>query len=71
LIRVRQAGASFLHDMQKHDPSSQVESLRFRSTAFASSVGPKKAAFAKKELMDDTTSSTQRVDMVKKCVDSI
>jgi nucleolar protein 12 len=50
--------ASFLHGTQKHDPSSKVESLRFRSTAFASGVGPKKAAFAKKELMDDTTSST-------------
>jgi nucleolar protein 12 len=50
--------ASFKHGMQKHDPSPKVESLRFRSTAFASGVGPKKAAFAKKELMDDTTSST-------------
>lgn len=50
--------ASFLHGMQKHDPPPKVESLRFRSTAFASGVGPKKAAFAKKELMDDTTSST-------------
>ena len=50
--------ASFMHGMQKHDPSPKVESLRFRSTAFASGVGPKKAAFAKKELMDDTTSST-------------
>jgi nucleolar protein 12 len=50
--------ASFKHGMQKHDPSPKVESLRFRSTAFASGVGPKKAAFVKKELMDDTTSST-------------
>ena len=49
---------SFMHGMHKHDLSPKVESLRFRSTAFASGVGPKKAAFAKKELMDDTTSST-------------
>jgi nucleolar protein 12 len=50
--------ASFLPDVRNHDPSPKVESLRFRSTAFASGVGPKKAAFAKKELMDDTTTST-------------
>ena len=50
--------ASPLHAVQKHDPPSRVDSLRFRSTAFASGVGPKKAAFAKRELMDDTTSST-------------
>jgi nucleolar protein 12 len=50
--------ASPLQALQKHDPSPKVESLRFRSTAFASGVGPKKAAFAKKELMDDTTAST-------------
>lgn len=36
----------------------KVESLRFRSTAFASDAGPKRAAFAKKELMDDTMKST-------------
>lgn len=35
----------------------KVESLRFRSTAFSSSV-PKKAAFAKKEIMDETSKST-------------
>jgi nucleolar protein 12 len=35
-----------------------VESLRFRSTAFVSGAGPKKAAFAKGELMDQTTKST-------------
>jgi nucleolar protein 12 len=50
--------ASPLHTLQKHDPAPKVESLRFRSTAFASGVGPKRAAFAKKELMDDTTAST-------------
>ena len=35
----------------------KIESLRFRSTAYASSA-PKKGAFAKKELMDATTKST-------------
>lgn len=36
---------------------SKLESIRFRSTPFASAI-PKKAAFAKKELMDATTKST-------------
>ncbi|KAI1618258.1 nucleolar protein 12 [Exophiala viscosa] len=36
----------------------KFESLRFRSTAYVSSSGPKKATFAKKELMDETTVST-------------
>jgi nucleolar protein 12 len=36
----------------------KVESIRFRSTAFASGVGPKRAAYAKKELMEETTHST-------------
>lgn len=40
------------------DLSHKVESLRFRSTPFASGVGPKKAAYAKKELMDSTAKST-------------
>lgn len=50
--------ASVLQKSPEDDPSSKLESLRFRSTAFASGVGPKRAAYAKKELMDDTTSST-------------
>jgi nucleolar protein 12 len=50
--------ASPLHALEKHDPLPKLESLRFRSTAFASGVGPKRAAFAKKELMEDTTAST-------------
>lgn len=36
----------------------KLESLRFRSTAYASDSGPKKATFAKKELMDETTTNT-------------
>ncbi len=39
-------------------PPHKVESLRFRSTAFVSGVGPKRAAYAKKELMEETTHST-------------
>jgi nucleolar protein 12 len=38
-------------------PPHKVESLRFRSTAYASSL-PKKASFAKKDLMAATTKST-------------
>ncbi|CZR54127.1 related to nucleolar protein 12 [Phialocephala subalpina] len=39
-------------------PAHKVESIRFRSTAYAGGGLPKKAAFAKKELMDATTKST-------------
>lgn len=41
----------------KDQPKHAIESIRFRSTAFASAI-PKKAAFAKKELMEATTKST-------------
>lgn len=50
--------ASFLSSLPKQDVAHKVESLRFRSTAFSSSAVPKKAAFAKKELMDSTTQGT-------------
>ncbi|KIW23186.1 uncharacterized protein PV07_11406 [Cladophialophora immunda] len=36
----------------------KLESVRFRSTAYASGQGPKKATYAKKELLDATTIST-------------
>ena len=36
----------------------KIESVRFRSTAFATSGIPRKAAFVKKEVMDATTKST-------------
>lgn len=39
-------------------PEHKVDSIRFRSTAFAGTALPKKAAFAKKELMSATTKST-------------
>ncbi|KAI4769806.1 hypothetical protein E4T45_14243, partial [Aureobasidium sp. EXF-8846] len=44
-------------DPDKGQPAHSVESLRFRSTAYASAI-PKKAAFAKKEIMVETTRST-------------
>jgi len=47
-----------LGDPQAGKPKHKVESLRFRSTAFAGNSLPKKAAFAKKELMVATTKST-------------
>lgn len=46
-----------LADPEKGQPAHKVESLRFRSTAYASAI-PKKAAYAKKELMEATTKST-------------
>ncbi|KAF2270399.1 hypothetical protein CC78DRAFT_611299 [Lojkania enalia] len=49
--------ASFIPDLAEHDPPHKVESIRFRSTAFTSAL-PKKAAFAKKEIMDATTKSS-------------
>lgn len=50
--------SSFLPSLPKQQTAHKVESLRFRSTAFTSSAAPKKAAFAKKDLMDSTTKST-------------
>lgn len=51
--------SSFFSDITKGDgdPPHRVESIRFRSTAYASAI-PKKAAFAKRELMDTTMKST-------------
>lgn len=51
--------ASFFEHLPRAntDEKHKIESIRFRSTAFASAI-PKKAAFAKKELMDATTKST-------------
>ncbi|KAL8736514.1 MAG: hypothetical protein Q9181_002408 [Wetmoreana brouardii] len=49
---------SFCSSLPTTDKAHKVESLRFRSTPFASGVGPKKAAYAKRELMDSTTTST-------------
>ena len=41
---------------EKHH--EKVESIRFRSTAFVSDAGPKRAAYAKKELKEETMRST-------------
>lgn len=49
---------SFCPSIPATDTPHKIESLRFRSTPFASGVGPKKAAYAKKELMDATTKCT-------------
>lgn len=49
--------ASFISTLPAHTPPHSVESIRFRSTAYSNKI-PKKAAFAKKELMDATTRST-------------
>ena len=49
---------SFCMSLPTADARHKVESIRFRSTPFSNSVGPKKAAYAKKELMDSTTKST-------------
>ncbi|KAH7412400.1 hypothetical protein BKA64DRAFT_615658 [Cadophora sp. MPI-SDFR-AT-0126] len=52
---------SFLSSLPKSlpgKPDHKVESIRFRSTAYAGTALPKKAAFAKKELMSTTTKST-------------
>ena len=48
----------FLPELPSNDGDRRIESIRFRSTAFTTSAMPKKAAFAKKELMDATTKST-------------
>lgn len=44
-------------EVPKDTTKPKVESIRFRSTPYSTSM-PKKAAFAKKELMDATTKST-------------
>ncbi|KAF2766548.1 hypothetical protein EJ03DRAFT_330047 [Teratosphaeria nubilosa] len=51
--------SSFFKDLPTKDgePKQKLESLRFRSTPYAAAV-PKKAAYARKELMDATTKST-------------
>lgn len=50
--------ASFTSSLPTRNGGHKIESLRFRSTAFAASGIPKKAAFVKKEIMDATTRST-------------
>ncbi|KAF7594241.1 Nucleolar protein 12 [Aspergillus hancockii] len=50
---------SFLSTLPESTGPHKVESIRFRSTAFASGGKvPKRAAFAKRDVLDDTTPST-------------
>ena len=49
---------SFASSLPARNGGHGIESFRFRSTAFAASGKPKKAAFAKREIMDATTKST-------------
>lgn len=49
--------SSILSSLPERKPPHKVESLRFRSTAYSNTL-PKKAAFAKQELMDATTKTT-------------
>lgn len=55
--QLKQHLSSFIDDLADNKPPHKVESIRFRSTAFAGAL-PKRAAFAKKEVMDSTTKST-------------
>jgi nucleolar protein 12 len=48
--------SSFLTDLP--DPKPKIESIRFRSTAFSTPGIPKRAAYALKEVHDQTTKST-------------
>ncbi|KAL4902533.1 hypothetical protein BDW74DRAFT_157990 [Aspergillus multicolor] len=51
--------SSFLSKLPESTGPHKIESIRFRSTAFASGGKiPKRAAFAKQEIHDDTTPST-------------
>jgi nucleolar protein 12 len=51
--------SSFLSTLPKSDTPHKVESIRFRSTAYGTKLGvPRRAAFAHKEIMDTTASST-------------
>lgn len=49
---------SFIPALPDEHIKHAIESIRFRSVAFASSGAPKKATFAKRALMDSTTKST-------------
>jgi nucleolar protein 12 len=51
--------ASFCESLPESTGPHKVESIRFRSVAFASGGGiPKRASFAKREILDETTPST-------------
>lgn len=50
--------ASFLKTLPPADKPHKIESIRFRSTAYSTSGIPRKAAYARKLVMDETTAST-------------
>jgi nucleolar protein 12 len=51
--------ASFCSTLPESTGPHKIESIRFRSTAFASGGGvPKRASFAKRDVLDETTPST-------------
>ncbi|KAL8944987.1 MAG: hypothetical protein Q9211_000420 [Gyalolechia sp. 1 TL-2023] len=50
--------SSFCSSLPTAGTPHKVESLRFRSTPFSTGVRPRKAAYAKRELMDSTTKCT-------------
>jgi len=49
--------ASFIPELPPHTPPHKVESIRFRSTAYAAKI-PRKASYLKGDLLDATTKST-------------
>ncbi|QSS65647.1 nucleolar protein 12, RNA binding protein [Histoplasma capsulatum] len=49
---------SFFPSLPESATPHKIESIRFRSTAFSTQSMPKRAAYAKRELMDSTTRST-------------
>ncbi|KAK0654381.1 Nucleolar protein 12 [Lasiodiplodia hormozganensis] len=49
--------SSFLSALPEHTPAHKFESIRFRSTPFSTFI-PKKAAYATKEVMEETAHST-------------
>ncbi|KAF2682353.1 hypothetical protein K458DRAFT_478808 [Lentithecium fluviatile CBS 122367] len=55
--QLKQHLSSFTPDLADSKPPHKLDSIRYRSTAFASAL-PKRAAYAKKEVMDSTTKST-------------
>lgn len=49
--------SSFISELPEHKPPHKFESIRFRSTPFSTYV-PKKAAYAKGEIMEETAHNT-------------
>ncbi|EAT77446.2 hypothetical protein SNOG_15221 [Parastagonospora nodorum SN15] len=49
---------SFIADLADNNPPHKVESIRYRSIRLSITACPKRAAFAKKEIKDSTTRST-------------